>query len=228
MSQLKLSKGTRMKNILCYGDSNTWGNIAGTLNPNLMLHQRYEYGIRWTSIVQQLLGSNYHIIEAGLNGRSTSFDETKISRPSRNGMAMLPHVMDMHYPLDLVIFMLGTNDVKVEFNASIEQILSGMRKLIKFVKTSNFGPDYKSPQVMLISPAPILRENLPFFDSVSVEKSHKLASQYAQLAIEEKCIFLDAASLVKISLNDGIHIERDSHSILAKEVAEKIKLIFKT
>lgn len=172
-----------------------------------------------------MLGPTYHIIEAGLNGRSTSFDEITAYRPSRNGLTMLPYVMDMHYPLDLVIFMLGTNDFKVEFNVNIEQTVSGMRKLIQLVKTSNFGPNYQAPKVMLISPAPITRENLPSFDKISIEKSCKIASYYAQLAIDEDSIFLDAATLVKVSQDDGVHIEQDSHPILANAVAEKIKLI---
>jgi len=45
-----------MKNILCYGDSNTYG-----YNPEN--GQRYDYNIRWTGILQNLLGLEYRVIE---------------------------------------------------------------------------------------------------------------------------------------------------------------------
>jgi lysophospholipase L1-like esterase len=218
-----------MRNILFYGDSNSWGNIANSFDPNLLLHQRYEYGVRWTSIVQTLLGANYHIIEEGLNGRNTSFDEIDSTRPSRNGLATLPGILDAHYPLDIVVFMLGTNDLKIEFNASLARIKEGMRQLIRTVKDSSFGRNATAPHVMLIAPAPILKMESELFslylDDASVEKSHQLAEQYQQLAHEENCSFLDINPIVKVSLADGIHIDEDSQVHLARAVTEKIKEI---
>lgn len=218
-----------MKNILFYGDSNSWGNIAGTFDLNLMLHQRYEYGVRWTSVVQTLLGKDYHIIEENLNGRTTSFDEIGIVRPSRNGLATLPGILEMHYPLNMVIFMLGTNDLKIQFDASVSRISDGMRKLIQIVKESRFGENAKAPQIILMAPAPILKMESElfklFFDETSVEKSHSLAEHYQKLANDEICGFLDIKPIVKISLADGIHIDKDSHIHLAHAVAKKIKEI---
>lgn len=216
-----------MKNILCYGDSNTWGTIAGSMNMELRLAKRFEYGVRWPTVLQELLSPNYYIIEAGLNGRTTAFDETSIVRPSRNGLTTLPGILDMHYPLDLVIFMLGTNDVKIEFNVTPKKITEGMQRLIQTVKSSHFGANYQAPQVMLICPAPIYqvdnnRFNL-FYDADSVVKSQQLAKYYSRLAEEEKCIFLDAGAFVKISAVDGIHFEKDSHPLFAQAVAGKIR-----
>ena len=58
-----------MKQLLCYGDSNTWGLIPGT-------KERYPWGIRWTSILQEKLGSSdVHVIEEGLCGRTTVFED---------------------------------------------------------------------------------------------------------------------------------------------------------
>lgn len=217
-----------MKNILCYGDSNTWGNIAGSYNPELLLAKRYEYDVRWTGVLQQLLGSNFHIIEAGLNARNTSFDEA-IVRPSRNGLATLPGILEMHYPLDLVIFKLGTNDTRIEFNATPEQITQGMKKLVQFVKSSHFGQNYQTPKVLLVSPVPIFRVSATsfdvYFDDSSINKSQQLAKYYAQLAEEEHCHFLDAGPIVKVSPDDGVHIEKNSHLELAKAMAQKIKEI---
>ena len=55
------------KNILCFGDSNTWGYIPGT-------GERYAPEVRWPGVMAAALGAGYHISEDGLNGRTTGFD----------------------------------------------------------------------------------------------------------------------------------------------------------
>ncbi len=217
---------TIMKNILCYGDSNTWGNIAGSRNKELLLSKRYERNVRWTGVLQQILGKNYYIIEAGLNGRNTSFDDTRIVRPSRNGLATLPLILEMNYPLDLVIFMLGTNDAIIDHNASPEQTTLAMQKMIDLVTTSHFGPNLNAPQVLLIAPAPIVKINSInfnlFFDDNSIIKTNQLANLYRNLAQKKQCQFVDAGSIVKVSHEDGVHIDQNSHNELAKVLAQKI------
>lgn len=216
-----------MKNILCYGDSNTFGAVPGYINLEFMLAERFDYTVRWTGLLQKLLGNEYRIIEAGLNGRTTSFNEMNRNRPSRNGLATLSGVLDMNYPLDLVIFMLGTNDCKIEFDASCEQITQGMKELIDCVKTSHFGRNYNAPKIMLITPAPMYQVELvafdAFFDSTSFAKSNQLAEHYAELANQEHCVFLDAGELVKVSAKDGVHFEPDNHAVFAKALASKIQ-----
>jgi lysophospholipase L1-like esterase len=215
-----------MKNIICYGDSNTWGNIAGSINLEFRLAQRYEYGQRWPTIMQNLLGPTFQIIEAGLNGRTTAFDEKSIVRPSRNGLATLPGILEMHYPLDLVIFMLGTNDVKIEYDASLEQITVNMQQLIQTVKTSHFGPNYQAPRVMMICPSPIHQVDNPafsaYYDELSIIKSQQLSQYYAKLASHEQCALLDAGPIVKVSDTDGVHLEQASHADLATHIAQII------
>lgn len=215
-----------MRNILCYGDSNTWGYMPGSMDQKLMLAKRLDYNIRWTGVLQDLLGENYHIIEAGLNGRTTCFEELEIIRPSRNGLATLPGILEMHYPVDLVIFMLGTNDVKTQFDANPDRISRGMQQLIQYVKKSRLGSKFLAPEVLVIAPAPIFKIDLPtfnlFFDEASIAKFHKLAKYYELLAKDEKCAFLDAGPLVKISPSDGIHIEAESHKNLARAITKEI------
>jgi lysophospholipase L1-like esterase len=167
-------------NILCYGDSNTWGNIAGSRNAKLMLAKRFDRSVRWTGILQKLLGDNFYVIEAGLNGRNTSMDETRFNRPSRNGLATFPLILEMHYPLDLVILMLGTNDAIIDFNATPEQSTLAIQKMIHYVKNSHFGNDFCAPQILLMSPAPIRRVNSnefnSFFDDASIAKTQQLSA----------------------------------------------------
>ena len=68
-----------MRRILCYGDSNTWGYIPAS-------GARYEPDVRWTGVAQRLLGSDYTLIEEGMNGRTTVY-ENPLS-PGRNGMGI--------------------------------------------------------------------------------------------------------------------------------------------
>ena len=100
-----------MKHILCYGDSNTHGYIPGG--------GRYDDDTRYTGILAKLLGSDYRIIEEGLNSRTSSFDDP--FEPYKNGMDCLVPCLDSHKPLDLTILMLGSNDMKVYFSPSVEK-----------------------------------------------------------------------------------------------------------
>ena len=92
-----------MKRILCYGDSNTWGYIAGS-------GKRYPHDVRWTGVVQRELGEGYQVLEEGLVGRTTVFDNP--FAPWRNGIDYLMPCLITHKPIDLIIVMLGSNDLR--------------------------------------------------------------------------------------------------------------------
>ena len=87
--------------ILFYGDSNTWGFDPATCG-------RYPYEQRWTSICAEILGENYHCMPAGMNGRTTIFDDPW--KGCRNGIKGLDYELQSHKPLDLCVVMLGAND----------------------------------------------------------------------------------------------------------------------
>ena len=111
-----------MKTILCYGDSNTYG-----FNPANGL--RYPKSVRWTGRLQELLGNNYIIIEEGCNGRTTIFDDPIDGW--KNGLSYLKPCLNTHKPIDIVILMLGSNDLKSTFHASAEEISKGAKRLIE-------------------------------------------------------------------------------------------------
>ncbi len=131
-----------MKNILCYGDSNTWGFVPGSLNFETYYVERYPYHKRWTGILQKRLGDNYRIIEEGLNGRTTNVDYA--NEQGRNGKTFLPIALYSHAPLDLAILMLGMNDLKKEFNRSAAEIASATSELIEIIQKSTFGKNMQS------------------------------------------------------------------------------------
>ena len=116
-----------MRQILCYGDSNTYGYVPGT-------GKRYPWGVRWTSILNEMLGmQEYRVIEEGLCGRTTVYED--VTRRNRDGSKVLPVVLESQGVCDLVVIMLGTNDCKTAYKASAEEIGEGMRKLIRQVCT---------------------------------------------------------------------------------------------
>ena len=129
-----------MKQILCFGDSNTWGYDGES-------KKRLPWGKRWTSLLQERfdvesqksnaaeeagdswnLSSQSHanentgtkesvrIIEEGLCGRTTIFEDPL--RDGRRGTALLPTLLETHDGIDAVVLMLGTNDCKTVFGAS--------------------------------------------------------------------------------------------------------------
>ena len=106
-----------MKQILCFGDSNTWGLIPKT-------NQRYPWGVRWTSILDNELNrhfnNEYRVIEEGLCGRTTVFDDPL--RDGRNSFKLLPTILESHNPVTDVIIMLGTNDCKTVYMTDMQTI----------------------------------------------------------------------------------------------------------
>lgn len=116
-----------MKQILCFGDSNTYGLIPGT-------DERYAWNERWTGILNDAVHKKgYRIIEEGLCGRTTVFEDP--FRMGRKGSEMLPVIMETHAPVDMVILMLGTNDCKTIYDACARVIGKGIELLIDQVRS---------------------------------------------------------------------------------------------
>ena len=178
-----------MINILCFGDSNTFGT-----NPK---GGRHSWNTRWPGRLQVLLGPEYYVIEEGMGGRTTVWDDPL--EPGRCGIQALPMALQSHKPLDLVILFLGTNDCKAHFHASPRVITKGMENLCHTVQGFDYGEGYKKPKILVISPIHIGNdmEHCPYvsFDETAPGKSMALAPLYQELAKAEGCLFLDAASL---------------------------------
>ena len=193
-----------MKNILCFGDSNTWGYSP-------LDGSRYSQDIRWTGVLQRSLGSDYRVIEEGLNGRTTFISEDE--RPLRSGSDVLPIILESHRPLDLAIIMLGTNDLKLEFNLTVAEIAQGAKTLCELVMNSEYLEDHP-PEILLISPTHIghniLPEDKEFFDQAR-GKSLQFAELFEKAAAELGIHFLDAAKIAKVSEVDGVHWDADQH-----------------
>lgn len=214
--------------ILCYGGSNTWGFKPNSFDPATGLAERYNADERWVGILKKEL-PDFEIIEEGLNGRTTAFDDEVAQKPMRNGLTYLPFFLEAHYPIDLVVFMLGTNDVKTQYNKTIEEIVNGMQKLIECVLKSNKGKHGDHPDVLIIAPQPIIKDGLSriYFNDLSIEKSIMFIEALRQLCFINNYNFLDSSKIVRSSSHDGIHLDASEHRKLADAVKSKIIDILK-
>ena len=209
--------------ILCYGDSNTWGYISGSD------HQRYGIGERWTSILENLLGDKYKVIEEGLNSRTLTSNDTRPGKEGKNGYEYLLPCLDTHDPIDLVILMLGTNELKNTYNKTAKEIGEMLEEY--FVKTilnrkSQCKDTY--PKLLLVTP-PIVNEDVEYtkednkYKGAS-QKSKELNSIYKEIAKKYNCYFLSNEDLE--TGIDGVHLTKKSHKLLANKLNEIINKIY--
>ena len=211
----------RMKTILCYGDSNTWGyNPDGT--------GRYPKHVRWTGVLQKELGEGYDVIPEGLNGRTTVWNDP-VRGEYRNGKAYLLPCLHTHKPIDLVILFLGSNDLKYRFSVTSHEIAQSVEMLVNIIKKSETGLNMGSPEIIVIIPPSILIPKearkldylIPEYEK-AVEKSKQFPKAFPAV-LNGQCHLIDSSKLIKTSEIDGMHLEPESHATLGKEVAKYIK-----
>jgi lysophospholipase L1-like esterase len=208
-----------MREILCFGDSNTWGYDPVT-------RQRFPGNVRWTGVLQAALGQGFRVIEEGLNGRTTVWEDPV--EGDKMGKRHLLPCLESQAPLDLVILLLGTNDTKKRYSAPATDIAAGVGVLLDIVARSAAGREGKAPPVLVMAPAPLtkLTELDQMFEG-GVEKSRALAPLYAELAKARGCPFFDAGTVIRCSDLDGIHLEAAAHRALGEAVAREVKKILR-
>jgi lysophospholipase L1-like esterase len=204
--------------VLCYGDSNTYGRDAVTKG-------RLERNKRWPGFLQKLLGEEYYVIEEGLNGRTTVWDDPVRGQSMRNGSMYLIPCLGSHSPIDLVILMLGTNDCKARFCVTPYDIGQSLGYLVEIIQKSNCGRD-GSPKILILAP-PHLGKLTEYAETFSggVEKSRELARHYKTIAEQYGCAFFDTSTVIQSSKFDGLHIDLEDHEKLAVALSEQVKII---
>jgi lysophospholipase L1-like esterase len=215
-----------MKNIMIFGDSNTWGWDPS--NDLIQVIKRWPDEVRWAGVLQEELGADYKIIPEGLNGRTTVWDDP--IEEYRCGKQHIIPLLDSHAPLDLVIIMIGTNDLKDRYTVTAQDIANGAGLILDktLAQAGAFGPD--GPKVLFIAPpplGPIENGIFKFMFAGNRKKSLQMAEFYEAVASSRGVPFFDAASVAKVSEIDGLHMDADAHAALGKAVAQQVKNIFK-
>lgn len=208
-----------MKNVLCFGDSNTYG-----LKPDGT--GRFDRSVRWTGRLEQLLGSDrFHVIEEGLCGRTSVFEDAL--RKNRRGIDVLPMILETHKPIDLVVIMLGTNDCKTRYHASAKVIAKGIELLANQVKQVLD----KNVKILLVSPIHlgqgVWEEKYDMeFSKESYQVSLKLPKQIERVALENGYEYIAASDHTEPSATDREHLDEKGHEILGRVFADRILDIY--
>ena len=205
--------------VLCFGDSNTWSD-----DPDR--NGRYPADVRWTGVLQHNLGANYYVVEEGLGFRTTDLEYVR--KPGRNGKAYLIPCLNSHSPVDIVVLMLGTNDLRIEFSRTAEDVTNAISGLVNDIRIYGQNKANRSPKIILVSPI-VINARAPHFaehysesyDERSAVESQRLGGLLAALAQQLNCEFVDAASVAQAG-DEGIHLNHESHALLAAAIQAKI------
>ncbi|WP_138469572.1 SGNH/GDSL hydrolase family protein [Poseidonocella sp. HB161398] len=206
--------------ILCYGDSNTHGTSAIADDGSWY---RYDTATRWPMRLAADLGPGYRVIEEGLPGRTTCLDDP-FEGAFMNGLRILPAVLRSHKPVDLVVLMLGTNDLKTRFSVTAADIAKGAGRLVTEIRRQECGPGGGAPQILMVAPTPIIETGVPAPHMVGgAEKSRGLAGAMEAMAKAMGTEFYDAGLVARVDPQDGIHLTAEAHARLAEGLAAVIR-----
>ncbi|MDQ8198252.1 SGNH/GDSL hydrolase family protein [Pelagicoccus enzymogenes] len=206
----------REKTILCFGDSNTWG-----CDPSGW--RRFDRKTRWPGVLHKELGEGYHVVEEGLGGRTTVWDDP--IEGHKNGYAQLQPLLRSHMPLDLLVIMLGTNDLKNRFSVSAMDVSWGMGRLIDLARANSDAFTSGKAEILVVCPPPFAPMEGLSLEGIFVggeEKSRQLASAYRAICKERGIGLIDAGDSISSSAVDGIHLEASEHDKLGRVIAREV------
>lgn len=209
-----------MRTVLCYGDSLTWGYDAAAQG-------RHAPQDRWPAVLQAALGAGVDVVAEGLNGRTTAFDDS-LAGADRNGARILPTILTTHAPLDLVVIMLGANDMKPWVHGNPVAAMQGVRRLVDIVRGHDYPFGAPPPQVLLVAPPAVSRTGNAEFKAMfsgGDEASKQLAPLYAGLADEAGCGFFDAGQVARTSPLDGVHLDAENTRRIGAALAPVVRVM---
>jgi lysophospholipase L1-like esterase len=204
------------RTVLRFGDSNTYGSIPGELGG------RFARDVRWPGVLARRLGDDWHVVEEGLPGRTTVFDDPL--SPHRRGADYLPPCLASHTPLDVVVIFLGTNDLKSRFAAGAADIAAGVGVIARTVLGSGSGPRGDPPRVLLLG---LPRLGAPLGPEFSGAEQ-KAADLPRYLAEEAAAIGVELLALGEVTYSplDGFHLDSTGHSAVGEAVARRLTAVF--
>jgi lysophospholipase L1-like esterase len=200
--------------VMCFGDSNTHGTPPIV---DVSVYGRFRRGIRWPT----LLGA-HEVIEEGLPGRTAMYDDP-VMGPEMNGQSGLKIALKSHGPIDVLVLMLGTNDVKARFTSTPEAVVGGIASLLDIAQSPEMQTRHAGFKILLICPTPVV-ETGPIKGEFwgGAARSQALAPLYQALAAARGIDFLDAGEVIAVSPLDGVHFDAAEHEKLGAAVRAKL------
>ncbi len=197
--------------ILCFGDSNTWGWTPPS-------EDRLPRAERWPGVLQDELGLSFHVIEEGLNGRTTVFDVP--DQDDRRGLDHLPMLLETHAPLDVVLIALGINDIFVP-GVTARWSAKGIQRLVEVVQESEAGSSGDPPRCVVLAPPPVgrLREDWQADAPDANEVSRALFPEYVAVCEPFGVPVLDLGTVCMPPDPDGLHLDAEGHHAVGSLVA---------
>lgn len=200
--------------IMAYGDSNTFG--IGPM-PDLDRHVVHAYGTRWVDHLAAALPEADVIVE-GLPGRTTLRDDP-IEGAHKNGLTVLPALIESHRPLDLLILCLGTNDFKARFNVPAQEVAMGLGRLTELALASG----HVAQVLVIVPPVPISAGDFATMFSGVETRAKGFEREAARFCGKAGAGLLDAGALISCDPTDGIHWDASAHQTLGRAVAAWVK-----
>jgi lysophospholipase L1-like esterase len=210
-----------MKTILAYGDSLTYGASPIKNGP------RHAYEDRWPTALERSLEGKARVIAEGLGGRTTAWDDW-FANADRNGARILPTLLESHSPLDMVIIMLGTNDIKPVHGRTAGEAGRGMGRLVQIIRGHYGGKREPSPEIILVAPPPLIVGDNPdmmshFGPDIAIATSVNFAAEYKMRAEEHGVYFFDAGAVAKTNRADGVHLDAANTRAIGQGLAPLVK-----
>ncbi len=223
--------GGSVKHILVFGDSNSWGwTPVATGFPTA----RLDPAIAWPGVMAKALGAAYNVSVDALSGRTVDVDYPtalgSVPGPAFNGKTAFPAAIAREMPLDLVVIMLGTNDVRLDLHRTPDQIAAGLRQLSDLVDRSAGGvlTIYPAPKVLIVVPPALGDTSRTPINQVmagAAAKSLALPAAVETAFKGSKTAIFDATKVVTVHGVDGVHLTEADHADLGKALAEEVRLV---
>lgn len=193
-----------MATAVLFGDSNIWGYVPGSN------WERFPRDTRWPGRLAARLGESWEVVAEGLNGRTATMDNPYAE--GRNGLPYLVPCLLSHAPVDLLVIMLGTNDLAERYRLSEIEVARCVGRLVRAARASGAGPSFGAPEILVICPPPF--------------QGRKLGPAFAEVCARLDCRLLDLEGLVEFSLKDEEHFDAASHAAIAELVAAEVRMRF--
>ena len=202
--------------VLAFGDSLTFGARAD--GP-----ARHASADRWPVVLQAGLGAQFQVIAEGLNGRTTVF-ASPVASYLRAGCDVLPTLLHTHQPLDMVIIMLGTNDIMVS-EMSARAATRGMARLVEIIRQHPYWGGASVPKILIVAPPPCVNDTAGEITDRDIAQTAELAGRYGALAQDLGCGFFDAGGVVSGALPDGVHLDAQGSRAVGQALVPVVRAL---
>ena len=214
-----------MKTVLCYGDSHTWGYVpnSGGL--------RFDENTRWTGVLSRELGEEYRVLEDGIPGRTTVWNNP-MQEEYRCGLDALGYSLHSARPIDMVVLMLGSNDLNF---TDAFGMYKGLRMVVRRILNAEaFYPGVEKvfrngPKLLLVSPILMDPEVAVKRPEIHLSGGYpdicKFSAYTHRLAEEMGVAWMDAAEFAHPDPQDCLHMDAQNHLALGKAIADKVRAL---